>query len=137
VIPGLPAQSAMRPFSRPAVWLGAWWGLVAVVVVLSLVSPPDLPSTPAGSDKLGHVLAYAALMAGAVQLFARRRHHWRAAGGLVALGVLLEVLQGGLTADRMQDPWDAVANTVGVLAGWLTVATPMRDWLSRFDSRRR
>lgn len=132
----LPGLSALKPFRRPRLWLGLWWLAVAVVVVLSLVSPPELPSTPAGSDKLGHLLAYAALMSAAVQLFERRLHRWRVAGALVAMGMLLEVLQGGLTATRMQDPWDALANTLGVLAGFATAATPLRDLLLRLDRGR-
>lgn len=132
----LPGHSALKPFRRPRLWLGLWWLAIVVVVVASLVSPPELPSTPAGSDKLGHFLAYAAVMAAAVQLFARRLHRWRVAGALVAMGMLLELLQGGLTATRMQDPWDALANTLGVLAGMATAATPLRDLLLRLDRRR-
>jgi VanZ family protein len=131
----LPDLSALKPLRRPRLWLGLWWLAIAVVVVASLVSPPELPSTPAGSDKLGHFLAYAALMAAAVQLFQRRLHRWRAAGALVAMGMLLELLQGGLTATRMQDPWDALANTLGVLAGMTVAVTPWRDLLLRFDRR--
>jgi VanZ family protein len=134
-MPALPGTSALKPFRRPTLWLGLWWLAIAVVVVLSLVSPPELPSTPVGSDKLGHFLAYAALMTAAVQLFERRLHRWRAAGALVALGMLLELVQGGLTSTRMQDPWDAVANTVGVLAGMAVAATPWRDLLLRLDRR--
>lgn len=134
--PALPGMSALKPFRRPRLWLGLWWLAIVVVIVLSLVAPPELPSTPAGSDKLGHFLAYAALMAAAVQLFERRLHRWRAAGALVAMGMLLELLQGGLTATRMQDPWDAVANTLGVLAGLATAATPLRDLLLRLDRGR-
>jgi VanZ family protein len=132
----LPGLSALKPFRRPRLWLGLWWLAVAVVAVLSLVSPPELPSTPAGSDKLGHLLAYFVLMAAAVQLFPRRLHRWRVAGALVAMGMLLELLQGGLTATRMQDPWDALANTLGVLAGFATAATPLRDLLLRLDRGR-
>jgi hypothetical protein len=135
VRPALPGMSALKPFRRPRLWLGLWWLAIVAVVVGSLVSPPELPSTPVGSDKLAHFLAYGAIMAAAVQLFARRLHRWRVAGALVAMGMLLELLQGGLTATRMQDPWDALANTLGVLAGLATAATPLRDLLLRLDRR--
>jgi hypothetical protein len=36
----------------------------------------------------------------------------------------------------MQDPWDALANTLGVLAGAATALTPWRDLLLRLDRRR-
>ena len=34
-------------------------------------------------------------------------------------GIVIEGLQG-FTPDRMPDPLDALANTLGVLLGWLT-----------------
>ena len=56
--------------------------------------------------------------------------------GLVLMGVLLEFAQGGLTATRQADPFDALANTVGVLLGLATAATPLRDVLLRWSGRR-
>ena len=44
---------------------------IPLVVVLSLVPPPDLGKLPEHSDKLEHVLAYAVLAAGAVHLHAK------------------------------------------------------------------
>ncbi|MGH8044991.1 MAG: VanZ family protein, partial [Stenotrophomonas sp.] len=51
--------------------------------------------------------------------------------GLVGLGVGIEFLQGALTVNRMADPMDALANSVGVLAGMALVFTPLRDVLLR------
>ena len=44
--------------------------------------------------------------------------------GLVLMGIGIEFAQGALTDDRMADPMDAIANTVGVLAGMGTALTP-------------
>ena len=52
--------------------------------------------------------------------------------GLVLMGVGIEFAQGALTSNRMADPMDAVANTVGVLAGMATALTPLRDMLLRW-----
>lgn len=127
--------SAVKPLRRPRLWLRLWWLAIAVVVVVSLVPPPPLPGSPPGSDKLAHFLAYFALAASAVQLFAARGTLLRVGIGLVSLGVALEFAQYLLTSTRMMDPADALANTLGVLAGMAMARTPMRDVLLRFDRR--
>jgi VanZ family protein len=43
---------------------------------------------------------------------------WWLATAVVLFGVLIELLQG-LTPDRLPDLLDALANSIGVLIGWL------------------
>lgn len=123
---------ALKPFARPWLWSGLWSLAIAVVVVVSLVPAPDMPHPP-GGDKLHHFLAYAALAASAVQLYARWPSLLGAGLGLVLLGIGLEHAQGALTDTRMADQRDALANTLGVIAGLATRLTPWRDLLLRFD----
>lgn len=129
-------RSALKPLRRPALWCGLWIAAIATVVVLSLVPSVPMPDVPDG-DKLGHFLAYAALAAAAVQLYARWPSLLGAGLGLVLLGIGLEFAQGALTQTRMQDPADALANTLGVIAGLATRLTPLRDLLLRIDGGRR
>jgi VanZ family protein len=110
---------------------------VALVIVLSLVNLSGLPPVPEGGDKVEHFLAYALLSASAVQLFVRRRACVVVASLLVAMGIALEFAQGTLTATRMADPYDAVANTLGVLAGLATLLTPASRLLLALDARLR
>lgn len=126
---------ALKPFRRPRLWLGLWLAAVALVTVLSLVSLSGLPPVPEGGDKVEHFLAYALLSASAVQVFATRRACMAIAALLVALGVGLEFAQGTLTTTRMADPHDALANTLGVLAGLATLPTPLRGFLFALDAR--
>lgn len=133
--------SALRAFHRPAPWLGLWLLAIAAVIAVCLGPPPRIPDLPSGSDKVEHFLAYFLLAWGAVQLFARPRALWLAAIGLVALGIGIEFAQGALTTDRMADPRDALANSVGVAAGMALLPTPLRNcmlWLDRrlFGRRR-
>jgi hypothetical protein len=51
------------------------------------------------------------------------------------LGVSLELAQGAFTVDRMMDPRDAVANTIGVLFGQLLALARSQAWLQRLDAR--
>ena len=127
----------LKPFRRPRLWLGLWLLAVAIVVVLSLVNLSGLPPVPEGGDKVEHFLAYALLSASAMQLFATRRGCVVVAALLVALGVGLEFAQGALTTTRMADPRDAMANTLGVLAGLATLFTPLRGMLLAVDTRLR
>jgi len=125
----------LKPLRHPRLWLGAWICALLATVVASLLPVFLLPMLPPGSDKLEHFGGYALLAAAAVQLFAGLRALSRAALGLVALGVVLEIAQGAFTATRQMDAFDALANTCGVLLGMATVLTPLRDLLLRWQRR--
>lgn len=125
---------ALKPLRRPWLWSALWSLAIAAVVVASLLPAAELPAVP-GGDKLHHFLAYFALAAAAVQLYARWPSLLGAGLGLVLLGVGLEHAQGALTDTRMADSRDALANTLGVIAGLATRLTPWRDALLRFDAR--
>lgn len=127
-------RGVLKPLRRARLWLGLWCTAVVAVIVVCLLPPPPL-SLPQNSDKVEHFLAYFVLAACAVQLFATPRALGVAALGLVLMGVGIEWAQAALTATRMADPMDALANTSGVVAGMLTALTPLRDLLLRLESR--
>jgi VanZ family protein len=91
-----------------------WLGIVLTLVV-SLM-PPALDSSGGHADKIVHLAGYAVLTFWWAQLVTRQR--WKLAIAVVLFGVAIELLQG-LTPDRMPDPLDALANSSGVLLGWL------------------
>ena len=124
---------SLKPLRWPWAWSALWCLAIALVVAGSLLPAPDLPNPP-GSDKLHHFIAYSLLAAGAVQLFARWPSLLGAGLGLVLLGIGLEHLQGA-TDSRMADRLDALANTLGVIAGLATRLTPARDLLLRLEAR--
>ena len=97
-------------------WLTIGWLLVALISYLSLV--PNLPTVGVtGSDKVTHLLAYGTLMLWFLQLYPISRRPIIAAA-LIAMGILLEFLQE-FTAARSSEYMDMVANTGGVMLGWL------------------
>ena len=124
---------SLKPFKRPLLWAGLWVLAVAVVVVASLIPVSGLPEVPKNFDKVEHFVAYAALSAGAVQLFVRRLSWGFVCVLLVLMGIGLEYLQAQMALGRMLDRVDALANTLGVLLGLATAFTPWRDALLRFD----
>lgn len=120
----------LKPLRHRRFWLGVWLAAVLTVIVVCLIPPPPL-ALPQGSDKLEHFLAYFLLGGSAVQVFQRGRVLSWVAVGLVLMGIGIEIAQGALTETRMADPADAVANTIGVVAGLATALTPWRDLLLR------
>ncbi len=126
---------SLKPFRRPVLWSALWCVAVSLVVVLSLIPMPDLGQLPSGTDKVEHFLTYAALAAGAVQLYPRWRSLLSVGVALVLMGIGLEYAQGALTEYRMMDRMDALANTLGVIAGLGTKLTPWRDLLLKLDNR--
>jgi VanZ family protein len=105
----------MNTLVHRRLWLAIGWGLVALVCVLSLVPPPQLPG-PEYNDKVGHILAYFSLMAWFGQLYPARIKPVLA---LLAMGAGLEVLQG-MTGYRDMSGLDMLANASGVALGWLS-----------------
>ncbi|MBJ6979907.1 VanZ family protein [Luteimonas sp. MC1895] len=125
---------SLKPLRWPWAWCALWCLAIAAVVAFSLMPAPDLPEAP-GSDKLHHFLAYFMLAASAVQLFARWPALLGAGLGLVLLGIGLEHAQGAMAFTRMEDRMDALANTLGVIAGLATRLTPLHDLLLRIEAR--
>lgn len=129
-------KRVLREFSHPRLWLGIWVFGWLLCIGLSLMRPPDIDIEVPNGDKIEHVLAYAALSAWAVLIFAGRKSRLSAAAALMALGVALEYAQG-LTGYRIMDAKDALANTLGVLIGQSLAWVPWRNALQRWDRRKR
>jgi VanZ family protein len=124
----------LREFRRPGLWLGLWCAAIVAVIVASLIPPPKM-TVPHGFDKVEHLLGYLLLSAGAVLLFARRGTQLKAGLGLVAMGIVLEFAQAGLTQTRAAEPADALANASGVVLGLLLSFSPMARGLQWLDRR--
>ncbi len=119
-----------RPLRGFRWWLGLGWLFVLAVVYVSLTpAPPTLGVE--GEDKLGHFLSYLLLILWFTQLYMRRAHLWWAFG-LIGLGVGLEFAQG-MTAYRSFEYADMLANSSGVLMGWLLGGTPCAFLLQRVE----
>ena len=93
---------------------GGWLGVMLTLAV-SLM-PPTLDDGSGHIDKLVHMTGYAVLMFWWAQIVIQQR--WKLAVAVVLFGIAIEGLQG-LTPERQPDLLDALANSGGVLLGWL------------------
>jgi VanZ family protein len=97
---------------------------IAVIIYLTLTpNPPAGPDVPY-ADKWEHFLAYGLMMAWFGQFLAPGRQRWRWAAAFVAMGGLLEILQG-LGGVRHAEWADFAANTTGVALGYLAALSPL------------
>ena len=103
-------------------WLAFGWLWVAVVVYLSLIPSPPEPVRIQGIDKLQHALAYCLLMLWFCQVYVSGRQRLFVTGLLAALGIAVEFLQE-MTGYRYFEFADMVANTTGVMLGWVWART--------------
>jgi VanZ family protein len=113
-------------------WQTIGWLLVAAVIYLTLTpSPPHIDVLT--HDKLQHGLGYLCLMLWFGQLYKPARH-LQLAVSLIFLGIVLEVLQG-VSGLRQFEFLDMLANSVGVLIGWLLNRTLLGTLLLRLEQR--
>ncbi len=114
-----------------SLWRGLAWTALVVVTWLSLTPEPPSVPTYIGWDKGQHFAAYAVLTYGFGMTY---RRVWRWALFLLGWGLLMEVIQGvgGL---RTMDPFDMVANSIGVAGGLALLWTRCRLLLGWLESR--
>ena len=110
-------EESVQPTAVRSIWRAIGFGLVMLVIWLSLTPRPIAIPVEHG-DKLDHLAAYATLMFWFAQLDTRHRKRLAYAIGFVTLGVALEYAQR-LTHYRTFEVADMGANTVGVLLGWI------------------
>ncbi|MBS9765965.1 MAG: VanZ family protein [Flavobacteriaceae bacterium] len=98
--------------------------LTVAIVIGSLVPPQQIP-IPASvsiSDKLMHGSAYALLVFSWLctkSVFLYNRENRFVLLELFLLGIVIEILQGTLTENRHSEWLDVVANSIGIIVGYL------------------
>lgn len=113
------SRTAFRP--PPQIWFATAFGMLALVVYLSLNhAPVQLPGDQGG--RFGHLAAYGALMFMFARMYALPRGRLLIGALLVLVGITLECLQA-TTGYRTFEYADMIANTIGVVLGWLAQRT--------------
>lgn len=88
---------------------------VAVSVVILFTPPGPVPTGPPHTDKIVHVVLFAALAGTGIR--AELRAPWLPLG-LMGYALASEALQAWLPIDRDAGPADLAADLLGLLCGW-------------------
>lgn len=109
----------------PEPWRAVGWSTLVLLllaqVALLYLPAGDGPALAPGSDKVGHALLFGLPGALAVLL----GHRW-VLPILVLHALVSEPLQGWLTSTRQADPWDLVADLVGIVLGVVVAEAAVR-----------
>ncbi len=128
-------SSVDNPVLSPVLKLIKIWYLLGGLMLLMVGTVSLMPVPDVGvNDKFSHLLTYF-FLGGWFGLLAVNRATlvWTFVG-LVAYGILLELLQG-MTAYRYAEWGDVLANASGTMAGILLYFSPLRRLLSYVDSK--
>jgi VanZ family protein len=122
----------MLQLRRRRLWIALSTVLLAAVFFACL--KPDFgPPAPAGFDKVEHMTAYVLLALWFTGLVSRGRY-WAVGAGLMALGLLIEVLQWLMNLGRSAEALDMLANTLGVGVGIAIALLATGGWAPRLES---
>jgi VanZ family protein len=127
--------SAENPASTPSLKLVKLWYLLGGVMLLVVGAVSLMPVPDVGvNDKFSHLVTYFVL-GGWFSLLATNRVSlgWTIIG-LIAYGMLIELLQG-MTAHRYAEWGDVLANAGGTMAGILLYFSPLPRLLRFVDSK--
>ena len=114
-------------------WLLIGYGLIVLVVYLSLTSHPvQIDTRLPYQDKLFHVLAYFSLTFWFMQIYHVRQHMVFWLIFFLCLGFAMEYMQGFDSA-RYSEAGDMVANALGVVIAMLLSRTRLRYMLVRLE----
>ena len=114
-------------------WLSIGYGLVALVVFLSLTSSPvDMEMGLPYEDKVFHAFAYFILMAWFSQIYHDKFQRNMIAVIFVFMGMTLEYLQS-FDANRYSEFADMIANATGVALGFSIALTGAKNILLRVE----
>jgi hypothetical protein len=107
----------MRPLRHLPFYVGFGLTYITFIIVECLIPHPlqVLPPFPY-SDKLEHLVAFGLMMAWFGQLAQERRPRAKLALAFIALGGIIELLQGAMALGRSMEFGDFAADALGV---WL------------------
>jgi VanZ family protein len=113
---------------------GTWWvllGIVATLVGMYLALRPVGPS-PAGGDKMMHMLSYVAMSIWFAAIY-ERRHAWRVGLALLVFSALIEVLQFFMPYGRAAEWGDMAANGIGIVTGLAVSTLLATSWMQQVE----
>ena len=118
---------------HPRLWLVCGWLLIVGAFIANLMPQHDLPRLGGISDKLEHIVGYGVLALWFAGIYPRTRYP--AIGvALLAMGILIEGLQGAMHLGRQADLRDVYANSIGILCGLALALIWLGGWAMRVEA---
>jgi VanZ family protein len=118
---------------HPRLWLVCGWLLIVGAFIANLVPQHELPKLGGISDKLEHIVGYGVLALWFAGIYPRTRYP--AIGvALLAMGILIEGLQGAMHLGRQADLRDVYANSIGILCGLALALIWLGGWAMRVEA---
>lgn len=114
-------------------WLALGIIYIGIILAGSLLRMPDINISYAHTDKIIHFMLYFILVGWFVQLYKSIASRLIILAGAIALGMLIEFLQG-MTSYRSFDYLDGLADAIGALCAFLLAGTSFDGLLARVDS---
>jgi VanZ family protein len=115
-------------------WIALGMVLLLVIAAGCLLPGRDVPEFGILSDKLKHFLAFGLLAFWFGSIVVRADLPWVGVA-VVAIGGLIELLQGAMGLGRDAEWLDLVADALGVALGLILVLTPLGRWARWFEAR--
>jgi VanZ family protein len=122
----------LLPLRFPRLWLTLGWVFVVLAVIACLV-PGGVPGTSRLNDKFMHVCGHLALALWFTGIYPRSRYAM-IAFLLLALGIVIELLQGAMHMGRAAELRDVYADAVGIAAGIALSLALLGGWMLRFEA---
>jgi len=120
------------PLRYPRLWVTLAWVFVALALAASL-APGGAPGMNLLNDKVEHMGGYLLLALWFAGIYPRSRY-WLIAAGLFCMGVVVELLQGGMHWGRHRDIYDVYANTAGIALGLALAWSALGGWMLRVEN---
>ncbi len=115
------------------IWLAFGYGLVMLVVYLSLTSNPiEMDTGFPYEDKIFHALAYFVLMFWFAQIYHDKFQRNMIALVFIFMGMTLEYIQS-FDPNRVAEFADMVANATGVVLAFILALGPLKNMLLHFE----
>ena len=113
-------------------WLTIGAFYIGIILAASLLKAPDINVIINHTDKAAHFLTYFILVGWFVQLYQKLGSRIIILISAIALGMLIEFLQG-MTTYRSFDFADEMANSIGALSAFILARSNFDSLLATFD----
>lgn len=118
---------------HPRLWLVFGWILVVGAIIANLVPSHDLPKLGGINDKMEHIGGYFVLSLWFAGIYPRARYPMIGVA-LLAMGIVIEGLQGAMHVGRQADLRDVYANTAGIVGGLMLAVVWLGGWAQRVEA---